>query len=69
MNKLKYKLGPGEIMHLYNASETKKIDESWVKTYCKDRQGANINAYRWHIFSFERYPSVEGNKANERFYY
>ena len=38
-----------------------------MKYYCKDKQGANIKAYRWHIFSDERYPAVSGQSALDEY--
>ena len=61
---LEYEIGPGEVTRIFSEAETKEIDAAWVKAYCKDKQGANIKAYRWHIFSFEKYPAVDGEEAN-----
>ena len=58
---------PGEIIHVYSQSETSEIDAVWVNAYCKDKQGANIKDYRWHIFSFEKFPSISGNSALEKY--
>ena len=63
MKEIDYRISPGKVTHVYSAEETADIDKAWVNLYCKDKQGANIKDYRWHIFSFERYPSLSGDEA------
>lgn len=58
---------PGKITRVYSKEETLDIEQKWIKTFCKNKQGANIKAYRWHIFSFERYPSLSGERAIEKY--
>jgi len=35
----------------------------WLEVFGQDRFGANARAYLWHVFSFERYPSLSGVPA------
>lgn len=58
-----YKIRPGKITHVYSTEETREIDRRWVAEYCKNKQGANIKDYRWHIFSFDKYPALSGEEA------
>ncbi|MGH1539353.1 MAG: DUF4275 family protein [Arenicella sp.] len=63
MEHVGYTVKPGRIIRVYSSEETAEIDKEWVKAYCKDKQGANIKDYRWHIFSFEKYPAISGDAA------
>lgn len=56
-------LNSGNILRIYSKDETCEIERQWLKIFCKHKQGANTNTYKWHIFSFEKYPSVSGTKA------
>ncbi len=39
-----------------------------MHVYCKNKQGVNIKAYKWHIFSGNRYPSIDGERAIEEYF-
>ncbi|MGK0188120.1 MAG: hypothetical protein ACI9R3_003912 [Verrucomicrobiales bacterium] len=47
----------------YNEKETADIRARWLKVYGGDRLGGNTKAYLWHVFSGNRYSSVEGDQA------
>ncbi|MCX9158623.1 DUF4275 family protein [Niveibacterium sp. 24ML] len=43
------------------------LAEEWLAVYGRNRSGANTNAYLWHVFSADRYPSVNGVTAIEQY--
>ncbi len=57
----------GRILRVFTKDEAIALSEQWSNVFCKDKQGANTKAYMWHIFSFERYPSVSGAEALARY--
>ena len=60
-------VNPGKVLRVYTKKETWAFEKEWMQTYCKDKQGANTNAYKWHIFSFEKYPALSGEKALKKY--
>ncbi len=56
---------PGQVTKVFSKKETWELQKLWMNIFCKDKQGGNTKAYKWHIFSFEKYPSVAGDKAKE----
>jgi len=54
---------PGEVNKVYSKKETWELEKLWMSTFCKDKQGANTKSYKWHIFSYDKYPSISGEKA------
>ena len=46
-----------------SAPEAKELVERWLEVFGKNRQGAHTKAYLWHVFSFDRYPSVSKAEA------
>ncbi len=58
---------PGRILRVYTKKETWDIERKWVEIFCKHKQGANTKAYKWNIFSYNRYPSKSGNKALDEY--
>lgn len=58
---------PETIIKTFDKSETHKIKERWKKAFCKEGQGIGLNQYLWHIFCWERYPSVEGPDAEREY--
>jgi hypothetical protein len=51
------------IVREYDEAEAQAWARLWLRVYARNRQGANIKAYLWHIFSFQRYPSLSGAAA------
>jgi Domain of unknown function (DUF4275) len=58
---------PGKIIKEFSLEETARIEKDWMGVYCKNKQGCNTKAFKWHIFSAGRYPSVGGGKAIEAY--
>jgi len=52
-----------KILKVFSVKETQYLEKNWIATFCKNKQGTNIKAYKWHIFSSGIYPSIEGKKA------
>jgi len=59
---------PGKILFVYSKKKTSEIENKWIDVFCKNKQGANIKTYKWHIFSFEKYPAKDGTKALEEYF-
>lgn len=49
---------PGRVVQRFTRNEALAWAERWMAVYANDTFGANIKAYLWHTFSFERYPCV-----------
>lgn len=62
-----YEIAPGKILKVFSAEETSEIERSWMNIFCKNKQGFNTKAYKWHIFSGGGYPSVDGEAAREEY--
>ncbi|SHM27172.1 DUF4275 family protein [Rhizobacter sp. OV335] len=54
---------PGQVTHTFSKQEVAALVAQWLEVFGQDRFGANARAYLWHVFSFERYPSVSGAPA------
>ncbi|WP_164503541.1 DUF4275 family protein [Pleionea sediminis] len=67
MSQPEYTVEPGKVIRVYNEAETREIEANWIRVYCKDKSGANIKAYHWHIFSFKKYLAVEGEEAEKEY--
>lgn len=59
---------PGKIIHVFTEQETHDFEQQWMNTFCKQKQGANTKAYKWHIFSSGKYPSISGHEAVEAYF-
>jgi len=62
-----FEVKPGKIIHICSKKETWAYEKQWVDVFCKNKQGANTKAYKWHIFSFEKYPYISGSKAQSAY--
>ena len=58
---------PGKILRVYTKKETWAFEKEWMQTFFQNKQGANTGAYKWHIFSFEKYPALSGDKAFNKY--
>lgn len=65
--KFDLEVGPGQIIRRFTAQETRKLLDKWIAVYAKNSQGANVEAYLWHTFSFGAYPSVSKQEAELRY--
>ena len=61
----KIQVTPGNIVKVYSRKETLELEKKWLDTFCQDKKGANTKDYKWHIFSYERYPSLSKEEAIE----
>lgn len=58
---------PGKLLRVYSREETANFAKQWMEVFGKDKHGINTKAYMWHIFGFEKYPSISGVKAVEKY--
>ena len=58
---------PGLLLKVYSKNEAQDFEKKWRDIFCKQRQGANTKAYKWHIFSFNKYPSASGIEARNQY--
>ena len=58
---------PNELIKVLTQAETKEIEKQWMKVFCKNKQGFNTKAYKWHIFSGNGFPSIEGDEAQKEY--
>lgn len=65
--KLEIQVVPKGFKCQLSAQEAKELVEKWLEVFGKNRQGANTKAYLWHVFSFDRYPSISGESALAEF--
>lgn len=49
---------PGRLLRRFTKKETLQLVDQWIGVYAQNAQGARLNAYLWHTFSFDAYPSV-----------
>lgn len=56
-------VAPGKVVERLTAEQVDELCRAWVAAYPADRHGINVTAYAWHVFSFERYPSISGDEA------
>lgn len=56
-----------KIIKVYSLEETKHIAQQWLDIFGKNRRGAHTKAYKWHVFSYGRYPALEGEPALEEY--
>jgi len=60
-------VNPGKITHVCSKKETWTYEKKWMEVFCKNKQGANTKAYKWHIFSFDKYPHISGIEAETEY--
>lgn len=58
---------PGQVLRRFTEAQAREWARQWIGVYAQDAFGANIKAYLWHTFSFEKYPSVCKNDAEVRY--
>lgn len=58
---------PSKITRMCTKLEVNKLVEGWLHVFGNDKVGINARAYMWHIFSFERYPSLAGVEAQSEY--
>ena len=56
---------PGSVLKIFNIVESREIEKKWMSIYCKNKQGFNTKAFKWHIFSGCGYPSTESDAAQK----
>ena len=54
---------PGQILKVFSRDQTNRFVQEWMNIFCQNKQGANTKSYKWHIFSYEKYPAISGEKA------
>ncbi len=69
MNELAEKLNisPELIIKECNQDESNEYKLKWKKSFCQNKQGANIKSYLWHIFSAHKYHSVCKKEARNEY--
>ncbi len=60
-------VGPGQIIRLLTKAEVLECVDRWLACFGKDRFGVNTHAYLWHVFSYERHPSLSGQAAVQEY--
>lgn len=58
---------PDGLIKVFDKSESAEIEKKWMLIFCKNKQGFNTKAFKWHIFSGEGYPSIEGEDARKAY--
>ena len=54
---------PGTVVRHATQDEATALAAQWLEAFGAKRQGVNVRAYLWHIFSASRYPSLSGAQA------
>lgn len=60
-------VGQGRILRRFTEQETRQLVGEWIDVYAKNAEGANIEAFLWHTFSFGVFPSVCKREAEIRY--
>ena len=58
---------PNELIKTFTQSETSEIEKKWMSVFCKNKQGFNTKAFKWHIFSGNGFPSLEADEAQKEY--
>ncbi len=58
---------PDGLVKVFDKSESAEIEKKWMSIFCKNKQGFNTKAFKWHIFSGEGYPSLDGEDARKAY--
>lgn len=54
---------PGNVLRKYSKQEASELASQWLETFGKNKLGVGTKSYLWHVFSYERYPSLSGTEA------
>lgn len=60
-------VAPGQITRAFEKAEVAELVALWLAAFGANRHGVSARAYMWHVFSFERYPSVSGVVAHSEY--
>jgi len=60
-------VGPGRILRRFTEREAQRLVKDWIAIYAKNAEGANIEAFLWHTFSFGVFPAVCRREAELRY--
>ncbi|WP_020410218.1 DUF4275 family protein [Hahella ganghwensis] len=60
---IEFDFGPGKVVKTFDLNQSRQVGRDWMSVYCKNEQGYNTKAFKWHIFSGGGYPSVSGEEA------
>ena len=60
-------IAPGDVVRKFSELEARQLADEWLAVFGKDRHGANTKAFLWHVFSFVRYPNIEGAEALQQY--
>ena len=63
--KSEIEIQPGKILKTFSKEETESIEKKWTGVFCKNKQGFNTKAFKWHIFSGSGYPSTDGEISRQ----
>jgi hypothetical protein len=48
------------------------IENDWISNFCniskRDKEDIHLEQYKWHTFSYEKYPSLSGKEALDQYY-
>ena len=58
---------PDGLIKVFDKSESAEIEKQWMKIFCKNKQGFNTKAFKWHIFSGNGFPSIEADLARKEY--
>lgn len=56
-------LEPGVVLRHYSSDEAATWRAAWLIAYGASRNGVNVKAFLWHVFSAGRYPCQSGAAA------
>jgi hypothetical protein len=51
-------VAPGRVVRRLTAEQVVELCAQWLVAFPADRSGIHIEEFMWHVFSFDRYPSV-----------
>jgi hypothetical protein len=60
-------IAPGTVVREFSQAQAEQLASDWLAVFGQNRHGVNTKAYLWHVFSFDRYPSVPGAAAIEQY--
>ena len=56
-------VAPGVVLNRLTTEQAIELCAQWEAAYPADRNEIRTEQFMWHVFSFERYPSVAGEAA------
>jgi hypothetical protein len=56
-------VGPGKVVQTFTPEQARALGRQWVDAFPSDRNGIHADAFMWHVFSYERFPSVSLDAA------